>query len=141
MYEQLRAVVPVNAASTTNGATAQGYVDTLGYDFLTLDVVATTADVVSNSPSVLKLQEGDTTSSFSDIVGARGGTDFTIPNALTSATNNYKFNLDLRARKRYVQVVVSPRTTQSITVVANLGRAEQSPITATKANALTLVEL
>jgi len=146
MFPQLKTIVPVNAVAATNGATASGIIDTLGYDFATIDVVATTADVVSNAPSVLKLQEADVTnaSSFADVVGFRGGTDFTIPNANTAATavlqNNFKFNLDTRPRKRYLQVVYSPRTTQTVTVVANLGRGEQAPITAAKANAMTLAE-
>lgn len=79
-----------------------------------------------------------------DIVGFRGGTDFTIPNANTAATavlqNNFKFNVDCRVRKRYLQVVYTPRTTQSLTVIANLARGEQAPATAAKANALVLVE-
>lgn len=149
MLPQLKVVVPggANAVSKTNGATATGMVDCMGFDFLTLDVIATTADVISNAPTVLKLQEADVTnaSSFADISGAKGGTDFTIPNAVTAATavvqNVYKFNVDLRARKRYIQAVYSPQTTQNVTVVGNLGRAEDAPISAAKANALTLVAI
>lgn len=146
MTPQLKTVVAVNATSVTNGATASGIIDTLGYDWATIDVIATTADVVSNAPTVLKLQEADVTnsSSFADIVGFRGGTDFTIPNANTAATatlqNNYKFNVDCRARKRYLKAFYSPQTTQTVTVVANLGRGEQAPVTAAKANAMTLAE-
>lgn len=149
MQVQNKVVVPggANAVSKTNGATATGMVDCLGYDFMTLDVIATTADVVSNKPTVLKLQEADVTnaSSFADISGTVGGTDFTIPNANTAATavvqNAYKFNVDLRARKRYIQAVYSPQTTQNVTVVANLSRGEEAPINATKANAMTLAAI
>lgn len=146
MLPQTKTIVAVNAASTTAAGTASGIIDTVGYDWATIDIVATTADVVSNKPTVLKLQEADVTnaSSFADIVGFRGGTDFAIPNANTAATavlqNNYKFNVDCRGRKRYLQAVYSPATTQSVTVVANLARAEQSPVTAAKANAMTLAE-
>jgi uncharacterized protein (DUF1778 family) len=146
MLSQMKTIVAVNAVSTTNGATTTGIIDTLGYDFCTVDVIAATADVVSNSPTTVKLQEADVTnaSSFADIVGFRSGTDFTIPNANTAATavlqNNYKFNVDCRARRRYLQAVYSPRTTQVVTVLANLGRAEQSPGTPAKANAMTLAE-
>ena len=146
MFPHLKTIVAVNAIAATNTATAAGIIDTLGYDFATIDVIATTANVVTNAPSVLKLQEADVTNatSFADIVGFRGGTDFTIPNANTAATavvqNNYKFNVDCRARKRYLQVVYSPQTTQTVTVIANLGRGEQAPVTAAKANAMTLAE-
>ncbi len=143
MLPELKTIVAVNAVSKTNGATASGIIDTLGFDFATIDIIATTADVVSNKPTVCKLQEADDTNatSFADISAFSTPT---IPNANTAATavlqNNYKFNVDLRARKRYLQAVYSPQTTQTVTVVANLGRGEQAPVTAAKANAMTLVE-
>ncbi len=143
MLPQLKTIVAINAVSKTNGATASGIIDTLGYDWATIDVIATTADVVSNSPTVCKLQEADVTnaSSFADITAFATPI---MPNANTAATatlqNNFKFNVDCRARKRYLQAVYSPQTTQTVTVVANLGRGEQAPVTAAKANAMTLVE-
>lgn len=143
MLPELKTIVAVNAVSKTNGATASGIIDTLGFDFATIDIIATTADVVSNKPTVCKLQEADDTNatSFADISAFSTPT---IPNANTAATavlqNNYKFNVDLRARKRYLQAVYSPQTTQTVTVVANLSRGEQAPVTAAKANAMTLVE-
>jgi len=146
MLPQLKTIVAVNAVSKTNGATASGLIDTLGFDWCTIDIIAATSDVVSNKPTVLKLQEADTTdaTNLADIVGFRGGTDFTIPNANTAATavlqNNYKFNVDCRARKRYLSPTISPQTTQVITIIANLGRGEQAPVTAAKANAMTLAE-
>jgi hypothetical protein len=143
MTPQLKTIVAVNAVSKTNGATASGIIDTLGYDWATIDIIATTADVVSNAPTVCKLQEADVTNatSFADITAFATPT---IPSANTAATavlqNNYKFNVDCRARKRYLQAVYSPATTQTVTVLANLGRGEQAPVTAAKANAMTLVE-
>jgi hypothetical protein len=104
--------------------------------------VLTTADVVSNKPSVLKLQHSDTTdaTNFSDISGAVGGTDFTIPNADTSNPNLYKFNLNLQGKKRYIRAQISPRTTQTITGVANLSWNDQMPNTAAEAGVLALIE-
>jgi hypothetical protein len=142
-YPQFKTIVAVNTVSKTNGATASGIIDTLGYDWATIDIIATTADVVSNKPTVCKLQEADDTNatSFADITAFATPT---IPNANTAATavlqNNYKFNVDCRARKRYLQPVYSPATTQTVTILANLGRAEAAPVTAAKANAMTLVE-
>jgi hypothetical protein len=71
--------VAVNAVSKTNGATASGIIDTLGYDWATIDIIATTADVVSNKPTVCKLQEADDTNatSFADITAF--ATPATIP--------------------------------------------------------------
>lgn len=155
MLPQLKTIVPGGAlaVSKTAGATASGLIDTLGYDWATIDIIAATADVVSNKPTVLKLQEADTTDATNlvDVVGTRGGTqlstsvDFVIPNANTAATavlqNTYTFNVDCRARKRYLSPTISPATTQVITIIAKLGRGEQAPVTAAKANTMTLVEV
>ena len=151
MLPQLKQGVATLATSTTNAATfTSSNIDLLGVDFATIDVFATTqsASTQAGSPSVLKLQECDTTvaSSFVDIVGFRGGSatatnvDFVVGIGLTSGVNSYKFNVDCRPRKRYLTVVASPTTTQSFSVAANLGRAEQAPNTAVKAGVLNLVE-
>ena len=139
------------SGSGTNGSTVtSANIDTLGVDFLTIDVSATTqsASTQAGSPSVLKLQESDTTvaSTFADIVGFRGGSatatnvDFIVGIGKTSGVNAYKFNVDARARKRYINVVASPTTTQTFEVSANGFRAEQSPVTAAKAGVLSLIE-
>lgn len=141
-------LVPINGVSVTNGATSSCIIDRQGWNQATIDVILSAADVATNSPSVLKLQESDTTvaSSFVDITGFRGGTDFTIPAANTVVTaalqNVFRFNANCSggARKRYLQAVVTPRTTQIVTIVANLTRGEVSPVNAVKANVLALIE-
>lgn len=152
MMPQPKIVFALDETSKTAAATATALIDTLGYDHLSIAIKAGTADVVSNKPTVLKLQEADTTdaSNLADIVGFRGGTavstsvDFVIPSANTAATavlqNTYQFGVDLRARKRYIGFSISPATTQLIKAVAVLSRGEQTPGTAAKANAMTLVE-
>lgn len=130
---QAKKVLPIFQSSTTAAATASGNIDTLGFDFVSIDVLLPTADVVSNKPTVLKLSESDDTvvTNFANVSGFVGGTDFTIPNAITSATSisipYAVLNVDLRARKRYLKVSVSPATTQVVTAVASLTRAEQTP--------------
>lgn len=141
----------LSAGSATNAGTyTSSNIDTLGFDFLTIDISATTqsASTQAGSPSVLKIQECDTTvaSSFVDVVGFRGGSatatnvDFVVGIGVTSGQNAYKFNVDARTRKRYLNVVISPTTTQTFRVTANGLRGEQSPSTAAKANVLSLVE-
>jgi hypothetical protein len=146
MMPQPKVVFALDETSTTAAATATARFDCLGYDALTIMVRAGTANVVSNKPTVLKLQEADTTDATNlvNISGFVGGTDFTIPNANTAATatlqNDYQFNVDCRARKRYIVVSISPATTQLIKAVGFLSRGENSPVNASKANAMTLVE-
>jgi hypothetical protein len=78
-------VIAINAASTTNANTATGVVDRLGWDYMTLDVITTTSNDTTNNPSVLKLQQSDTTdaTNYADISGTVGDTDWTIPAAVT----------------------------------------------------------
>lgn len=144
--------VAIAAASGTNGATVTfGPIDTLGARWATIDISGTTqaASTQAGSPSTLKLQEADNTSatSFVDIIGARGASaaatnvDFVVGVGLTAGVNSYKFNLNTAARKRYLQVVITPATSQTFNVVANLGLLEQAPVTATKAGVLSLIEI
>ena len=137
-------------SATNAGTYTSANIDTLGVDFVTIDIGASTqsASTQAGSPSVLKIQESDTTvaSTFADVVGFRGGSatatnvDFIVGIGKTSGVNSYKFNIDCRPRKRYLNVVVSPTTTQTFAVSANGFRAEQSPSTAAKANVLSLIE-
>lgn len=148
MRPNSRLALAIASASVTNGATATATViDTSPAGgprarHLTIDIVATTADAASNKPGTLKLQECDTTvvSSFADISGTVGGTDFTIPSADTANPNMYKFNLDLIGRKRYILAQYSPKTTQTVFALANLSWLDQAAADATKANVLALVE-
>lgn len=137
--------------SATNGGTfTSANIDTQGVDFVTIDIGASTqaASTQAGSPSTLKIQECDTTvaTSFADVVGFRGGSalgtnvDFVVGIGKTSGANSYKFNIDCRARKRYLNVVAVPTTTQTFAVSANGFRAEQAPYTAAKANVLSLIE-
>lgn len=139
------------AGSATNAGTyTSSNIDTLGFDFVTIDISATTqsASTQAGSPSVLKIQESDTTvvTSFADVVGFRGGSatatnlDFVVGIGKTTGINAYKFNVDARARKRYLNVVISPTTTQTFQTNANGFRGEISPSTAAKAGVLSLVE-
>lgn len=134
------AIIPI---SKTNGATAVGeMIDTKGWDYVDIGIVASTADVVSNTLSVLKIEEGDTTSSVATFSGAVSGTDYTIAtNAYTSTTNQnvWSFHVDCRARKRYLRVSASPQTTMVIGGVAMLSRGEKGPTTSAEAGALNAV--
>jgi len=140
-------VLAINGASTTNAATATGTIDRLGFDYAVIDVCLTTSNNVTNNPSVLKISESDTTdaTNFSDIGVFKGDdtTDgFTIPNAQTAGITGpfVTFNVDLTGRKRYLQVDVSPLTTQIVTVLAQLGRGKEMPADAADHNALALVQ-
>ena len=134
----------LQTTSVTNGATASAFLDTLGFDAVTIDLVSTTADNATNNPSVLKFSEGDTTTAATDITELVGdGTGgFTVPSWHTATANakTVKFNIDLRHRKRYLKLTVSPVTTQSFTAIANFYKGELAPVNTTDSNVLALVQ-
>lgn len=143
MYPQTK-LIGVAGVSVTNAGTATAVFDTLGARRIMIDVIAATSNTPSNKPSVLKLSESATTdaTNYSDITAFVGGGTggFTIPSSDSSNVNCYKFNVDLRGRKRYVKATFSPVTTQIVAFAGNLFMNEQLPVTATLAGALALVE-
>jgi len=144
MLPQGKQVICIAQSSTTNAATATGNIDTLGFDFCTLDVIMATSNDTTNNPTVFKLQESDdtTVTNFADITAFVGdGTGgWTIPAAVTSGNWGAKFNVDLRGRKRYLRLSISPLTTQVITAIANLYRGDEAPVNTTDADVKALVE-
>jgi len=141
---QGKQIIAIDATAATNAATATGSIDTLDFDFLTVDVLQTTSDDTTNNPSVYKFTEGDTTviSNASAITALTGDDSdgWTIPAAVTSGSHGTKFNIDLRGRKRYLFLSISPVTTQTFTAIANLFKGTESPRTTTIANVKALVE-
>jgi hypothetical protein len=142
------------SGSATNGGTfTSANIDTFEVEKLvSIDIAATTqsASTQAGSPSLLKLQESDTTvaSTFVDVVGFRGGSaaatvvDFVIGIGKTAGSNSYKMNVNVAgsARKRYLNVVASPTTSQTFIVTANGFGLRQTPNTPAKAGVLNLVE-
>lgn len=131
--------LPIFQSSITAGATATGNIDTLGFDLCRISVLLPTADVVSNKPSTLKVSESDDTvvTNFTDVVGLRSGTDFTLPNCITAATSITQpyavLTVNCQARKRYLKVSVAAQVAQVVNVIAELQRPEVSPLTTDQA--------
>ena len=72
MVPASKSVIAIIPISKTNGATATGeMIDTKGFDYAEISIIASTADVVSNTLSVLKIEEGDTTSSMATRMSER----------------------------------------------------------------------
>ena len=123
------AVIADNTAITT------GEIDTvvLGdkYDYLSIVVQFGAMDI---AVTTMKVQESDTSGSgFADITGTVGGTSFTLPIA-TSDNGIYVFHLDLRKRKRYIDLSLTVGDGVAGTYVSVLGiysRGKESPVGAT----------
>lgn len=144
MNPATKQVIMISQASTTNAATATGNIDTLDFDYLSLDVIMATSNDTTNNPTVFKLAESDDTvvTNFADITEFVGDDSdgWTVPAAVTSGLWGVKFNVDLRARKRWLKLSISPLTTQIITAIGNLSKAQSLPVNTTSANVKALIE-
>lgn len=134
MLDELKPVIVIDDVSTTNAATATGLVDTLGFQSLYLAVKQGTSNSTSNKLTVCSLTESDTSNgTFVAIPALTGGTQtstsvgFVIPAAHATLQQKYMFNVDLRARKRWLKLTLSPVTTQILGAYGMLGRGEQWP--------------
>lgn len=142
MFPQTKLALMLQTTSATNGETVTARLDTAGADFVSIDVVSTISNNATNNPSVFKLGESDAlTGPYSDVSGFVGDTDWTIPNwhTQTADAKGLKMNVDTRHRKRYLQLTITPVTTQSFTAVANLALNDRSPNNASDAGVLALV--
>ena len=125
-----KTLVNILGTGVTAGATVTASVDRLGYDFVTILCQMGTSNTVSNNPTTLKISESDITDAtgYADITALVGDGvgGFVIANADTANANQYRFNIDCRARKRYLKLTASPLTTQAMVMTALLSKADQS---------------
>jgi len=124
--------VAIKPQSVTSGATASGFVDCLGYSEAAVDVILDSQGSTTSNPSVLKLSESAITDAtgFADITAFVGDATngFAIPAAGAAATI-VRLNVDMRARKRYLKVTVSPDgAAQILAAVVTLGKAKDSTV-------------
>ena len=127
-----KTAVLIHPVSGSAGATYAATFDTLGYDYAMITVLlATTGTSASDNPSVMAVGEGDTSSSFTNISGLVGDTDFTIPLA-SNATNKMQVNLGIntKGRKRYLQFSQTLGAACLNAAVVKLSRASETPTTA-----------
>lgn len=134
----LRSFVAMDAASETNGGVlTSNSIDTKDYDYLLLLVNATTAGTNKYPAISVEQSDTDTASLYAPIAAASFATQTStsasnISPSPESATNTYRkdylqIGVDLRGKKRFVRVTVTPTTTQTYTIKAVLGKAKQAP--------------
>lgn len=134
--EKVVASVPTAVGTSAVSLT----IDTLGYDYASVSVLrASNASTVF--ASVLKLEQSDDNSSYSDVSGFVGGTDFTIPAVSdTSSAAIVKLDVDTKAKKRYLKVTATPAVSVNTVVTARLSRGEVAPATASEAGVIGWVK-
>ena len=137
-----KSAIVIAAVSTTSAQTATGIVDTKGFDFVNINVCSFTAS--TNALVTLSLKEGDTTSSFANVKVS--GTDFTnaegaTATLMTSAVVAATFRVDMRGRKRYLQINATPTTTAILWSNAQLYVADATPVAAATQGAANLIDV
>lgn len=138
--DKVLATLPTAAVGAT--ATSTLTIDRLGYDHVSVSAIrASNASTVF--ASVLKVEESDDNSSYSNVTALVGGGTggFSIP--AVSDTNNaaiVKMDIDARAKKRYLKVSMTPGASATLGIVAHLSKAEEAPVSASDAGVIGLVK-
>jgi hypothetical protein len=117
------------AAIVDNAAFTTAAVDTKGWKQVTFIVFLGALDIAIASAKVRHSDSSDMSNS-SDL--STGGTDFTLPIA-TDDNTVLQFNVDMRGRKRYVDLEITGgdgATGTFLSVIAELSRGETTPASA-----------
>ena len=139
IFSQMHKIVAsLPSAAATSVSTL--VVDTQSYDYASF-VVLRASNAATTFASVLKIEESDDNSSYSNVTGFVGGTDFTIP-AVTDTSNTaiVKLDIDTKVRKRYLKVSVQPSASIAVAVEGRLSRGENAPTTAAEAGCIGWVK-
>lgn len=139
IHSQMEKVVSAVPAAVGTSAVALT-IDTLGWDHASVSVLrASNASTVF--ASVLKIEHSDDNSSYSDLSGFVGGTDFAIPAVSdTSSVSTVKLDVNTQAKKRYLKVTATPAVSVNTIVSARLSRGENAPATASEAGCIGWVK-
>ncbi len=147
--EGSKSVSAIGTADTATNATHQTSIDTLGFEYAAIDVIFEPVLAAGTNSAVClacKLQHGDTTSSYTDVSGFVGGTAtsstvaFSFPTpGNTNDTNVVRFNVDLRGKRRYLNVFATPQVASVVCTNARLSKGNVAPQNSTEAGVKSFV--
>jgi len=127
----------VGSTVTSAAGTATLTIDTLGYDYASVDVLvavsATPANTAASILKVLTLTQGDTNTAGTSVYTVA------VPDAsaaVTSQPSVVRLDVDLRGKGRYLKVDATPATALATTIVGRLGKGEKGADTAADKGAL-----
>lgn len=103
----------LNAATQSAGATRSANIDTLGVDHVTITIPLGIEVNTNGIGPTIVLSEGDTTSSF-----ATWSSSCTLTDEPLVTAHNVRFDVDTRARKRYLNLAITSETTTNDHVTA-----------------------
>jgi hypothetical protein len=146
MQPEFKTVPMFEGLTMTSAGTVFGAVDTIGFNFAAIDLVAGTVNQAETAVTTLRLCESDTNSAMSaysngtPITAAVGAAavstsaGFVLPALSSTKQNVFRFNVDLRGRKRYIGVNFAPTgQTIGVSASAKLFRSHTDPAMATAA--------
>ena len=131
-----KSVASGKAAVCTSSQTNTLTLDTLGFDYASIDVIFGPAASTSSVSQTLTLKQGDTSSPTEDVTGFTGSLRPAAyaGQTVTTAMTISRIEVDLRGKKRYLAVNASPNTDTVIVIAARLGRGEEGPYNAATKN-------
>jgi len=143
-------VVGFDATTGSSNHTLTAQFDTVGFSRAVINLWhgGVAAAATADGPATLKLGEGDTSTAYTDIAafvdGGAGGFTGTPAATVVTNTNCYRFDVDLRGRKRWLNLTWTPNASQATTqltvqCVAELYRAQSGLDTAAKQGCLQLI--
>jgi uncharacterized protein YdbL (DUF1318 family) len=130
--EGTKTVVGSVAASASN-TTALLRLDTLGFDYASVDVVyaaTPAAGTASAAAQTLTLKQSDAATTGYDTITGYPTVAAPTAAASSSVASVVRLDVDMRGKKRYIEIASSPNTNATVTIVARLGKGEVHPTAA-----------
>ncbi len=128
----------VATGSSVAAGTVALTVDTLGFDYLSVDAVYSTCNANSAVASIFTLRAGDTTAALVDYTATYGSVAGITSVANTSASQTSaatiaRLDFDTRGKPRYISLATAPNDTAArVVLVGRLSKAELGADTAQK---------
>jgi hypothetical protein len=145
MKPEYKTIPMFEGATVSSAGTLFGCVDTKGFSHLGIDLAAGTGEAAQTACTILRLCENDASAmtAYTDgtpitqFVGAAAvstSAGFVLPALSSTKQNVYRFNIDLRGRKRYIGINLGlAKQTVGVSAHANLFRSEIGPAMVTAA--------
>ena len=150
-----KTVILEEGQTASSSGDVYAVVDTLGYDFMVLEIFSGTHEAAETALEILRLGESDTAPTdvttdcdilpqFSCAAAVAATAELILPAGSSTKQNIYRFNIDLRGRKRYIGLDYTPVTqVVALSTIAHLFRNNEGeePLTtaATTADGFRLI--
>lgn len=125
--------------STSFGTAATLVIDTLGYDYASVDAIYGPTVASSAVANTFTLRAGDTVAglaSYTSTYSVAAATAVATSVSQTSSSTVVRLDIDLRGKPRYIEVATTvPSTSARAVIVGRLGKGEKGADTAAEKGA------